>query len=118
MASLSPQRCTGWISWQDEIGFVPGTWTQCRCCKHWVINCFQITFSGSQGRTGGALSLLSWGSMALPWQLIELTRPVDAHLEHVEFQALLQRLSPHLILHIFASAVLERRLIFLAEELR
>ncbi|NXE42050.1 DEN2D protein, partial [Ptilorrhoa leucosticta] len=66
---------------------------------------------------GGVLSLLSWGSMALPWQLIELTRPVDAHLEHVEFQALLQRLSPHLILHIFASATLERRLIFLAEEL-
>uniref|UniRef100_A0A8D0F058 DENN domain containing 2D n=1 Tax=Strix occidentalis caurina TaxID=311401 RepID=A0A8D0F058_STROC len=50
-------------------------------------------------------------------EIIELTRPVDAHLEHVEFQALLQRLSPHLILHIFASAVLERRLIFLAEEL-
>ncbi|NXX98316.1 DEN2D protein, partial [Centropus bengalensis] len=50
-------------------------------------------------------------------QLIELTRPVDSHLEHVEFQALLQRLSPHLILSIFASAVLERRLIFLAEEL-
>ncbi|XP_040472886.1 DENN domain-containing protein 2D [Falco naumanni] len=50
-------------------------------------------------------------------ELIELTRPVDAHLEHVEFQALLQRLSPHLILPIFASAVLERRLIFLAEEL-
>uniref|UniRef100_A0A8C5T432 DENN domain containing 2D n=1 Tax=Malurus cyaneus samueli TaxID=2593467 RepID=A0A8C5T432_9PASS len=50
-------------------------------------------------------------------ELIELTRPVDAHLEHVEFQALLQRLSPHLILHIFASAVLERRLIFLAKEL-
>ncbi|KAM6370061.1 DENN domain-containing protein 2D [Pluvialis apricaria] len=50
-------------------------------------------------------------------ELIELTRPVDAHLEHVEFQALLQRLSPHRILLIFASAVLERRLIFLAEEL-
>ncbi|XP_077046682.1 DENN domain-containing protein 2D isoform X1 [Agelaius phoeniceus] len=50
-------------------------------------------------------------------ELIELTRPVDAHLEHVEFQALLQRLSPRLILHIFASAMLERRLIFLAEEL-
>ncbi|KFV77447.1 DENN domain-containing protein 2D, partial [Struthio camelus australis] len=50
-------------------------------------------------------------------ELIKLTRPVDAHLEHVEFQALLQRLSPQLILHIFASAVLERRLIFLAEEL-
>ncbi|XP_071434908.1 DENN domain-containing protein 2D [Pithys albifrons albifrons] len=50
-------------------------------------------------------------------ELIELTRPVDAHLEHVEFQALLQRLSPDLILRIFGSAVLERRLIFLAEEL-
>uniref|UniRef100_A0A8C6N8M5 Uncharacterized protein n=1 Tax=Melopsittacus undulatus TaxID=13146 RepID=A0A8C6N8M5_MELUD len=50
-------------------------------------------------------------------ELIELTRPVDAHLEHVEFQALLQQLSPQLILHIFASAVLERRLIFLAQEL-
>jgi len=56
--------------------------------------------------------------VALTPQLIELTRPVDAHLEHVEFPALLQRLSPILILHIFASAVLERRLIFLAEELR
>ncbi|XP_025919598.1 DENN domain-containing protein 2D isoform X2 [Apteryx rowi] len=57
------------------------------------------------------------GCFGLFSKLIELTRPVDAHLEHVEFQALLQRLSPHLILHIFASAVLERRLIFLAEEL-
>ncbi|XP_018777829.2 DENN domain-containing protein 2D [Serinus canaria] len=78
-----------------------------------------IPESGTEeARAGwGVLPLLSWGSMALPWQLIELTRPVDAHLEHVEFQALLQRLSPHLILHIFASAMLERRLIFLAEEL-
>ncbi|KAH0618994.1 hypothetical protein JD844_018589, partial [Phrynosoma platyrhinos] len=48
---------------------------------------------------------------------IELTRPLDSHLEHVEFQALLQRLSPEKILFIFASAVLERRIVFLAEEL-
>ncbi|XP_003220568.1 DENN domain-containing protein 2D isoform X1 [Anolis carolinensis] len=48
---------------------------------------------------------------------IELTRPLDSHLEHVEFQALLQHLSPEKILLVFASAVLERRLIFLAEEL-
>uniref|UniRef100_A0A8D2LMW0 DENN domain containing 2D n=1 Tax=Varanus komodoensis TaxID=61221 RepID=A0A8D2LMW0_VARKO len=48
---------------------------------------------------------------------IELTRPLDSHLEHVEFQALLQCLSPKKILLIFASAVLERRIIFLAEEL-
>ncbi|XP_063000339.1 DENN domain-containing protein 2D isoform X1 [Elgaria multicarinata webbii] len=48
---------------------------------------------------------------------IELTRPLDSHLEHVEFQALLQCLSPEKILHIFASAALERRIVFLAEEL-
>ncbi|XP_042320111.1 DENN domain-containing protein 2D [Sceloporus undulatus] len=48
---------------------------------------------------------------------IELTRPLDSHLEHVEFQALLQHLSPEKILLIFASAVLERRIVFLAEEL-
>ncbi|XP_033009022.1 DENN domain-containing protein 2D [Lacerta agilis] len=48
---------------------------------------------------------------------IELTRPLDSHLEHVEFQALFQCLSPEKILQIFASAVLERRIVFLAEEL-
>lgn len=50
-------------------------------------------------------------------ELLELTRPLDSHLEHVEFQALLQCLSPEKILLIFASAALERRIIFLAEEL-
>ncbi|XP_025066948.1 DENN domain-containing protein 2D isoform X1 [Alligator sinensis] len=50
-------------------------------------------------------------------ELIELTRPLDSRLEHVEFQALLQRLTPGIIIQIFASAVLERRIIFLAEEL-
>uniref|UniRef100_A0A8C3RJG3 UDENN domain-containing protein n=1 Tax=Chelydra serpentina TaxID=8475 RepID=A0A8C3RJG3_CHESE len=50
-------------------------------------------------------------------ELIELTRPLDSWLEHVEFRALLQRLSPENILWLFASAVLERRIIFVAEEL-
>uniref|UniRef100_A0A8C8SHW3 DENN domain containing 2D n=1 Tax=Pelusios castaneus TaxID=367368 RepID=A0A8C8SHW3_9SAUR len=50
-------------------------------------------------------------------ELIELTRPLDSRLEHVEFQALLRLLSPEKILWIFASAVLERRIIFVAEEL-
>ncbi|XP_007428753.1 DENN domain-containing protein 2D [Python bivittatus] len=48
---------------------------------------------------------------------IELTRPLDSHLEHVEFQALLQCLSPEKILLVFASVVLERRIVFLADEL-
>ncbi|XP_074833788.1 DENN domain-containing protein 2D [Carettochelys insculpta] len=50
-------------------------------------------------------------------ELLEFTRPLDSRLEHVEFQALLQLLSPEKILCLFASAVLERRIIFLAEEL-
>ncbi|XP_032657512.1 DENN domain-containing protein 2D [Chelonoidis abingdonii] len=50
-------------------------------------------------------------------ELIELTRPLDSWLEHVEFQALLQHLSPENILWLFASVVLERRIIFVAEEL-
>ncbi|ETE68820.1 DENN domain-containing protein 2D [Ophiophagus hannah] len=48
---------------------------------------------------------------------IELTRPLDSHLEHVEFQALLKCLSAEKILLIFASVVLERRIVFLADEL-
>ncbi|XP_077191202.1 DENN domain-containing protein 2D isoform X1 [Paroedura picta] len=50
-------------------------------------------------------------------ELLELTRPLDSRLEHVEFQALLQCLSPEKILQIFASAALERRIVFLAEDL-
>lgn len=50
-------------------------------------------------------------------ELIELTRPLDSWLEHVEFQALLHHLSPENILWLFASVVLERRIIFVAEEL-
>ncbi|XP_045059579.2 DENN domain-containing protein 2D isoform X2 [Desmodus rotundus] len=50
-------------------------------------------------------------------EFISLTRPLDSHLEHVDFSSLLQCLSFEQILQIFASAVLERRIIFLAEGL-
>ncbi|XP_039697111.1 DENN domain-containing protein 2D isoform X4 [Pteropus medius] len=50
-------------------------------------------------------------------EFISLTRPLDSHLEHVDFNSLLQCLSLEQIVQIFASAVLERRLIFLAEDL-
>ncbi|VFV19936.1 denn domain-containing protein, partial [Lynx pardinus] len=49
---------------------------------------------------------------------ISLTRPLDSHLEHVDFRSLLRCLRFEQILQIFASAVLERRIIFLAEDLR
>ncbi|KAM5256144.1 DENN domain-containing protein 2D isoform 1-T1 [Ctenodactylus gundi] len=50
-------------------------------------------------------------------EFISLTRPVDSHLEHVDFSSLLHCLSCEQIIQIFASAVLERRIIFLAEGL-
>ncbi|XP_032157465.1 DENN domain-containing protein 2D isoform X3 [Mustela erminea] len=50
-------------------------------------------------------------------EFISLTRPLDSHLEHVDFRSLLTCLSVEQILQIFASAVLERRIIFLAEGL-
>ncbi|XP_019586000.1 DENN domain-containing protein 2D isoform X1 [Rhinolophus sinicus] len=50
-------------------------------------------------------------------EFISLTRPLDSHLEHVDFSSLLHCLSFEQILQIFASAVLERRIIFLAEGL-
>ncbi|XP_078500252.1 DENN domain-containing protein 2D isoform X2 [Lissotriton helveticus] len=50
-------------------------------------------------------------------EFIKLTRPLDSRLEHVDFRILIERVSSEIILCIFASAVLERRIIFLAEEL-
>ncbi|KAI4590650.1 hypothetical protein MJG53_001699 [Ovis ammon polii x Ovis aries] len=50
-------------------------------------------------------------------EFISLTRPLDSHLEHVDFSSLMCCLSFEQILQIFASAVLERRIIFLAEGL-
>lgn len=56
-------------------------------------------------------------SLVVP-QFISLTRPLDSHLEHVDFSALLNCLQFEQIIQIFASAVLERKIIFLAEGLR
>ncbi|XP_058516018.1 DENN domain-containing protein 2D isoform X3 [Ochotona princeps] len=50
-------------------------------------------------------------------EFISLTRPLDSHLEHVDFSSLLDCLRYEQILQIFASAVLERKIIFLAEGL-
>jgi hypothetical protein len=51
-------------------------------------------------------------------QFISLTRPLDSHLEHVDFSSLLHCLHFEQIIQIFASAVLERKIIFLADGLR
>ncbi|KAK1152742.1 DENN domain-containing protein 2D-like isoform X1 [Acipenser oxyrinchus oxyrinchus] len=50
-------------------------------------------------------------------EIIELTRPLDPLLEHVDFRTLFKRLKDEEVLQVFASTVLERRIIFVADEL-
>ncbi|XP_027012289.1 DENN/MADD domain containing 2Db isoform X4 [Tachysurus fulvidraco] len=50
-------------------------------------------------------------------EMISLTRPVDSWLEHVEFRSLFHCLSDEEVLQVFAATLLERRIIFIAEEL-
>ncbi|KAA0714292.1 DENN domain-containing protein 2D [Triplophysa tibetana] len=50
-------------------------------------------------------------------ETISLTRPTDSWLEHVDFRTLFSCLSDEEVLLVFAATVLERRIIFIAEEL-
>ncbi|XP_046726194.1 DENN/MADD domain containing 2Da isoform X2 [Silurus meridionalis] len=50
-------------------------------------------------------------------EIINLTRPTDSWLEHVDFRMLFRCLSDEEVLQVFAATVLERRIIFIAEEL-
>ncbi|KAJ8258798.1 hypothetical protein COCON_G00178100 [Conger conger] len=50
-------------------------------------------------------------------EIISLTRPLDSWLEHVNFHTLFHCLSDAEVLQVFAATVLERRIIFVAEEL-
>ncbi|XP_062419013.1 LOW QUALITY PROTEIN: DENN domain-containing protein 2A [Pungitius pungitius] len=50
-------------------------------------------------------------------EVIELCRPSDSRLEHVDFECLFCSLSLRLLLRVFASLLLERRVIFTADKL-
>ncbi|XP_054645941.1 DENN domain-containing protein 2C isoform X2 [Dunckerocampus dactyliophorus] len=50
-------------------------------------------------------------------EVLTLCRPVDSRLEHVDFDSLLQCLSVRRLLQVFASLLLERRVIFVADKL-
>uniref|UniRef100_A0A3Q3WPJ5 UDENN domain-containing protein n=1 Tax=Mola mola TaxID=94237 RepID=A0A3Q3WPJ5_MOLML len=50
-------------------------------------------------------------------EVLTLCRPVDSRLEHVDFESLLQCLSVDKLLQVFASILLERRVIFIADKL-
>lgn len=54
----------------------------------------------------------------VPRQVIELCRPLDSRLEHVDFESLFSSLSVRHLLCVFASLLLERRVIFIADKLR
>lgn len=53
-----------------------------------------------------------------PHQVIELRRPLDSRLEHVDFESLFTSLSVRHLSRVFASLLLERRVIFIADKLR
>ncbi|XP_071331190.1 DENN domain-containing protein 2D-like isoform X2 [Trachinotus anak] len=50
-------------------------------------------------------------------EIISLTRPLDSWLEHVDFATLFGCLTDNEVLLVFAAAVLERRIVFIADEL-
>ncbi|XP_031167129.1 DENN domain-containing protein 2D isoform X1 [Sander lucioperca] len=50
-------------------------------------------------------------------EIISLTRPLDSWLEHVNFATLFDCLTDAEVLLVFASAILERRIVFIADEL-
>ncbi|KAK2850811.1 hypothetical protein Q5P01_007087 [Channa striata] len=50
-------------------------------------------------------------------EIISLTRPLDSWLEHVNFATLFSCLTDEEVLLVFAAAVLERRIVFIADEL-
>uniref|UniRef100_A0A8D0H8U9 DENN domain containing 2B n=1 Tax=Sphenodon punctatus TaxID=8508 RepID=A0A8D0H8U9_SPHPU len=50
-------------------------------------------------------------------EVIELRRPMDSRLEHVDFECLFKCLSIRQMIRIFASLLLERRVIFIADKL-
>ncbi|XP_013882141.1 DENN domain-containing protein 2B isoform X2 [Austrofundulus limnaeus] len=50
-------------------------------------------------------------------EVIELRRPTDSRLEHVDFDSLFKCLSVRQVIRVFASLLLERRVIFVADKL-
>ncbi|XP_023568528.1 DENN domain-containing protein 2A [Octodon degus] len=50
-------------------------------------------------------------------EVIELCRPLDSRLEHVDFESLFSALSVRHLVCVFASLLLERRVIFIADKL-
>ncbi|KAI6068120.1 Suppression of tumorigenicity 5 protein isoform X2 [Aix galericulata] len=80
--------------------------------------CRRLLPSGKGPRLPEVYCVISrLGCFDLFSKVIELRRPMDSRLEHVDFECLFKCLSVRQIIRIFASLLLERRVIFVADKL-
>ncbi|CAB1336358.1 unnamed protein product [Coregonus sp. 'balchen'] len=86
--------------------------------SRWFCYCRKILPSGKGKRLPEVHCIVSrLGCFNLFAKVLTLYRPVDSRLEHVDFESLLQCLSVGRLLQVFASLLLERRVIFIADKL-
>lgn len=94
--------------------FLPGSGTEVRKIKLFPVS----PLSPLPLRSTAPPSPLDTRLVTVLPQVIELCRPSDSRLEHVDFECLFSSLSLRLLLRVFASLLLERRVIFTADKLR
>lgn len=95
--------------------FLPGSGTEVRGC--WTSGFSPRSQRPNPDAFADEIMSLMRLSLSFP-QVIELCRPSDSRLEHVDFECLFSSLSLRLLLRVFASLLLERRIIFTADKLR
>lgn len=81
-----------------------------------IVNNFYTLLSRIRPKVCDEVILFSFFSPV--YQVIELRRPSDSRLEHVDFDSLFSCLSVRQVIRVFASLLLERRVIFVADKLR
>ncbi|XP_021541426.1 DENN domain-containing protein 2B isoform X3 [Neomonachus schauinslandi] len=80
--------------------------------------CRRLLPSGKGPRLPEVYCVISrLGCFGLFSKVLELRRPMDSRLEHVDFECLFTCLSVRQLIRIFASLLLERRVIFVADKL-
>ncbi|XP_071203177.1 DENN domain-containing protein 2D-like isoform X5 [Salvelinus alpinus] len=80
--------------------------------------CRRLLPHGNGARPPEAFCIISsLACFGLFSKIISLTRPVDSWLEHVDFRTLFRCLTNEEVVLVFAAAVMERRIVFIAVEL-
>lgn len=92
-------------------------------CRKWGQSCWQQEILFTLYLNPALLMNFVWNMWGhffsvVVYQVIELRRPSDSRLEHVDFDSLFSCLSVRQVIRVFASLLLERRVIFVAEKLR